>query len=477
MSDVHGQIMNTANERDRYRLVVPRKAGSEILVMEEAGGFSLPDVEIPKWERIAPHITRALKNRWNLEGYCLSTPGYNPLRAESAFSSYQIVEPCRPDDDCPAGTRWVLFAALTTNHFSNSEDYRVIQSAIDELKEYARGIVPGPFAKPGFLFEVMDWAQKEIAPLGLTVTGPFCQLNASPTFSLIRFETDGPALWFKAVGEPNLREFSITRNLSQMFPTFLPRIIATQRDWNAWLTTETPGMHPDEGTGIGVWKAVVQTLADLQIASFGRTFRCIDAGCTDVRICTLVELVDPFLEVMTELMGLQTTNSPAPLSRNELLALGVQLKDALADSKNCEIPNALNHLDFNPGNIIVSEDRCTFLDWAEAAVGPPFLTFRYLVEHLRRLRPHSATWEEELLATYTRNWRPFAAPAEITDAVARAPLLALFACAVAGRVWRDPVQRCQPNTAKSLRSLTRRMKCEVNQWATHRGRRSVPCLN
>src|ERR1700676_2916591 len=153
-----------------------------------------------------------------------------------------------------------------------------MQSAIEEFQKYAT-IVPGLFAKPCFVFEIMDWAQKEIAPLGLTLTGPFRQLNASPTFSLIRFETDGPALWFKAVGEPNLREFSITRNLSQMFPTSLPRLIATQTHWNAWLTTETQGKHPEEGTQIGVWKAVVQALADLQIASFGKTFRCLDAGC------------------------------------------------------------------------------------------------------------------------------------------------------------------------------------------------------
>ena len=279
----------------------------------------------------------------------------------------------------------------------------------------------GPFAKPGFLFEIMDWAQKEIAPLGLTLTGRFRQLNASPTFSLIRFETDGPALWFKAVGEPNLREFSITRNLSQMFPTFLPRLIATQTHWSAWLTTETQGKHPEEGTEIGVWKAVVQTLADLQIASFGKTFRCLDAGCTDVRICTLLQLADPFLEVMTELMGLQTKNPPAPLSRNELLALGVPLKDALGDSQNCEIPNALNHLDFNPGNIIVSEHSPHILGLGRSWC-------RTSLPHIPIPRGASApaspaqrNVEEELLTTYTRNWRSFAAPTEIADAVARAP--------------------------------------------------------
>jgi len=51
--------------------------------------------------------------------------------------------------------------------------------------------------------------QRAIEPYGLRLSGEFRQLNASPTFALLRLETTGQALWFKAVGEPNLREFPI----------------------------------------------------------------------------------------------------------------------------------------------------------------------------------------------------------------------------------------------------------------------------
>jgi len=52
---------------------------------------------------------------------------------------------------------------------------------IEELESYTRGEKLGPFARPGWLRELFTWTQKQVAPLGLRVTGGFRQLNASPT--------------------------------------------------------------------------------------------------------------------------------------------------------------------------------------------------------------------------------------------------------------------------------------------------------
>ncbi len=117
------------------------------------------------------------------------------------------------------------------------------------------------------------------------------------------------------------------------------------------------------------WTRLATTLGELQIASFGQTLHLLDAGCRDARVCTLLELVEPFLEVMADLMERQTKESPPALSRSELVALRMQLQDTLSEAANSEIPNAIGHLDFNPGNILVNPNGCTFLDWAEACAG------------------------------------------------------------------------------------------------------------
>ena len=94
------------------------------------------------------------------------------------------------------------------------------------------------------------------------------------------------------------------------------------------------------------------------------------------------------------------------------------------------IPDTLGHSDFNPGNIIVGPERCTFLDWAEAYVGHPFLTFEYFLAHLRKDYPQLAPLESELRASYSRIWSSVASPEQIAQAYSFSPLVAVYAYAV-----------------------------------------------
>jgi hypothetical protein len=304
------------------------------------------------------------------------------------------------------------------------------------------------------------------APLGLYPTGEFQQFNASPTFSLIRFETNGPALWFKAVGEPNLRESPITVELANLFPSFVPRMIARHKDWNGWLTIETEGTHPDENSDSEAWTRVAKTFGELQIASLGQTQLLLNAGCRDMGARTLLGLIEPFLEVMADLMEQQTKQLPPPLSRSEIATLRMQLQNALSEATDSEIPNAIGHLDFNPGNIVVNHSACTFLDWAEACAGPPFLTFQYLLEHLRRYR-QTNSWQSTVTSAYLDTWRSVISQAQITEALRLSPLLAVFAYAACTDAWRDPEARKRTETARYFRSLTRRMKREAESLIDH----------
>jgi Phosphotransferase enzyme family len=469
--------MKTSVEPEQYRLLILRRKATELLVTAEACRFSLPEVEIPKWERIAPLLSAAVTSLWGFEAYSLFTVSIPPVSAGISRVHHQVMH-ASSNHNTPKdfGWYWVPVASLSDKLFTHPEDYQAMRSAFVQLESYASKSVNGPFGKPNSLQEVFEWAEHEIAPLGLSLNGKSRQLNASPTFSLIRMETNGPALWFKAVGEPNVREYPITLALARLFPAFVPTIIAKRDEWNAWLATEAEGTHPDESSEIQTWIAAAKALADLQLTSVGRTLHLIGAGCRDARPSSLLELVHPFLDVMAGLMEQQTVTSPAPLSRTELRTLAAQLQDALLLCANSGIPNALSHLDFNDGNILVSENRCTFLDWAEACVGHPFITFEYLLEHMRRLRSANNPWEPALASAYVKSWRPLVEHAELSTAISVAPLLAAFTYAAAGGMWRNPDRITSPDLAKHLRSLTRRIKREADRWAGERAYRSLPCL-
>jgi ABC-type bacteriocin/lantibiotic exporter with double-glycine peptidase domain len=89
---------------------------------------------------------------------------------------------------------------------------------LDELSaDYYENTPPGavmyPLKEP---IEEVAYFGSDLLPsiLRMCLTTTFTVVTMfvlSPdSFSLIRFETDGLALWFKAVGEPNQKEFGIT---------------------------------------------------------------------------------------------------------------------------------------------------------------------------------------------------------------------------------------------------------------------------
>jgi aminoglycoside phosphotransferase (APT) family kinase protein len=127
----------------------------------------------------------------------------------------------------------------------------------------------------------------------------------------------------------------------------------------------------------------------------------------------------------------------------------------------------------NPGNIIVGPERCLFIDWAEAHVGHPFLTFEYFLAHLRKDYPQVAPFATEFRACYSHAWGSIASPEQIAEIYLYSPLIAVYAYAARSHVWRDSERRKVPGFQGYLRSLTRRMKREADLLQQRR----VECLN
>jgi Phosphotransferase enzyme family len=455
---------------DLFRILLYRRDAAEILLETTKEGFRLPFLSVPRHRREAEEITAAIRTSWNLETYALF-----PLPASSPhpFVHDYVVESSEADTDGPLGMEWLSIGALSVEVFHTPSDFAALQNCLRILEQYRRNELPGPFGKPGWLHTITEWVDRRAAVARFHLTGPVRQSNASPTFSLLRFETDGPALWFKAVGEPNLHEYPITLELTRTFPSFVPRVIATCEDWHAWLGVEAEGKHPDEKSDLDTWKRIATTLGELQIASFGQTQHLLNAGCRDVRACTLLELVEPFLAAMADLMERQTKGSPPPLSRTELRTLQAQLEEVLSAAAKSEIPTTLGHLDFNSGNIVVNSEGCTFLDWAEACAGTPMITFQYLLEHFRRQRQHAC--ESCIISAYLNAWRPLFSPKNIATALRVSPLLAVFAYAACGDTWRDPAHRNCPEVARHFRSLTRRVKREADRLLGRKTTPGAPC--
>jgi hypothetical protein len=267
------------------------------------------------------------------------------LPTTNAGPKYLAAEHLCTRCDSKMSTRWVPVSALTQESLIESRDY----AAIEEVAKLCNGEIEGAcawtFVRLGWFYELRNWIDSVIEPIGFHLTGEFRQLNASPTFSLVRFETDGPALWFKAVGEPNLREFAITCTLAQLFPDCLPPMLAVRTEWNGWLSEEVQGNLLSEVREQVLWERAAAVLARLQTGSIDRASQILGAGAHDLVSAVLSELIEPFLNSIAQLMGRQSKVPPAVLNHTDLLTLADSLKSAVDALEVVGIPDTLGHLD------------------------------------------------------------------------------------------------------------------------------------
>jgi aminoglycoside phosphotransferase (APT) family kinase protein len=179
------------------------------------------------------------------------------------------------------------------------------------------------------------------------------------------------------------------------------------------------------------------------------------------------------MEVMCELMDQQTKNFPPALRRDQVLVLGEDIKKAAVAWMDLGIPDTLGHLDLNPGNVVVSDGHCVFLDWAEACIGPPFLTFDFLRAHFCQTRFADDSATARIAGRYGNKWNSLLSAVAVNDGLRLASLLAPYAYAVGTDLLRDEEQLRNSNTAGYLRSLVRRMQRESRNLRE----RGISCLS
>lgn len=441
-------------EREIYRVIITRRDASELLIVP-SGTWVLPRVALAPRQRVADQLIAECRARWAVDSYCLFVPEISASDKPPCV----VMESIRQNGDAPAGTRWI-HRDLACGCLR--EEKTTVAEALAEVDSYRTQRKLGPFARPGWLKELFEWVETQIAPLNLRLTGRFEQFNASPTFSLVRIETDGKAVWFKATGGPNRHEFSIACALSRLFPHYVPTVIAVRESWNAWLSMEVTGASLDSLHETSEWKKVAAELAKFQIASIDTLPELTVSGCKDFTSSKLMSQVAPFLDRVSRLMAMQKKCPPPSLTRCEINFLGEQLRKAVALLGETGLPDTIGHLDFNPGNIFVGSKGCVFLDWSEGCIANPVITLEYLREHFLRNHPHGPG-TEEIDEAYRRAGSGFVSRGKLLQAMKASPLVAVFAYSLAlstSGLANDSAARQDG----FLRSLARRMFREAHGW-------------
>jgi hypothetical protein len=447
--------MSVPANMEVWRVVLLRRNACELLVFETDSGPRLPTVEIPAYSRVAFELNARIRTLWGLDVYSLY-----PIRVVDApeTARYHVVEALHFNDAAPETARWISLCDPGNFLFSDRSDFAAVQAWRASLSQRNTNGGLRPFERPGWLFPLRELVQDAARRIPLTLNGNFVQFTAGTSCSLIRFDTDREAVWFKAAGEPNTREFPLTVLLSSSLQDYLPKILAVQPHWNAWIMPAVPGISLSAAEDPSLWRNAARDLARLQIASIEIVRDVLDRKPRDVRTETLLEAVEPFFALMQTLMEQQTKSAPPRLSLSELQTLESNIRDALLALQLEQVPDTVGNLDLNPDNVIALPQSTVFLDWAETSVGHPFFSLAHLLEHRRVYARNQADWDEHMVQVYLSEWMKHCSFPNPNKILCLAVLLAVFAHAVSTDAWRDGGALRDSRLAGYYRSVTRRMK-------------------
>lgn len=452
----------TEHPLETWVLLMIRRAGKEVLVSASGAKYNLPQVQIPAQQRIAANINRSVERKFGLRVISLYEviPRGPALAGDSHYHAVAAVESAQMP---PEGYRWACLHTLKADSFSRDREFAGIEALRLGLKRVARDLAAEPFRKAAWFTEVKNWVGRSLRPYSLRPSGIFEQLNACPTFSLIRFETNREPVWFKAVGKPNVREWAVTLAMAGLCPDSIPRILASRRRWNAWLALQAPGQSLASSGKPQFWEGAAASLARLQVASMNHGDNLLMAGAHDLRISRLLSILEPVFQFIAD----STRRLPLQTSKNLTLLEVSELKDivrlTLQELDGLRLFDTVGHMDLSPANIFGTTNRAVFLDWAEAFVGNPLFSFEYLLQHFRRKFLRDTPLEERFRNAYFKVWRTKIPQKQLNRTLLLSPLAALFgyAATVWGAAQADSAQL--PSRERYLLSLVRKMQDEVPQ--------------
>ena len=358
----------TIPESVEYRVILMEPDSRAVLALDTRDSSTLPRVRIPNKRRPAQQLQIAIRSAWGLPALILDFVESDDNSLPCVIA--ELLTPVATRMLKPIGPSQLSCLKLTEREHS-------------ALLSVLRGESRSPFTRVGWLAEAAAWIE---AATGRKLSEEYEieHLNAGGSFALVRFPMDeGSDVWLKATGEPNTHELSITLLLSKLCGQHVPEIMATRPEWNAWIMSgEDLGIPDAFMDPIGFFHMLedaVQSMAELQMQTVGSDSGLLNAGAFDQHLEVLLshsEAMFVYLEEVTELCA----TSEAPRLERQLLR---DIRDTFIRAgervQRLNIPDTILHGDMSLGNIVVGRDRCRFVDWSEAFVGPCLVTLEHML--------------------------------------------------------------------------------------------------
>ena len=276
---------------------------------------------------------------------------------------------------------------------------------------------------PAWLAAVQGWAEVRLAELRRPVSGPWDQPHVRPWSTALRAETAQGPVWVKAAGPGTAFEPRLVAELARLTPS-VPEPLAVDGERGWMLSPDAGGRlrDLDDDAWVRAWQRLLPAYAELQRAAAPDVERLAGLGLPDTRPDRLPRLLADVLDDSTvtaglsggELARIRALQDPYARWCHELAAGGVS--------------PSVQHDDLHDGNVLVSGDALSVIDWGDTSIAHPFSTLLVTLRSIasRAGRPLDETGLVGLRDAYLEPWTDRHAPGELRRladlAVAVAPL-------------------------------------------------------
>ena len=230
------------------------------------------------------------------------------------------------------------------------------------------------WARRGWFAAARTWIDDQLRYQGLLRVGPVEQVRSWERGCVLRVPTMKGALYFKALPAVFGHEIPLIELLAASHPDAVVSLLAVDRDRHWMLMADMGDLSLDRVANPARWEEALGRFARLQLATAAAPDALIDLGCPDRRIEALPEHIDSFFAAFPDYPGL----SDEDVAR--LRALAPTLKDACAALARYRIPATLEHGDFWPGNVMISDDAYIYFDWSNSSPSHPFFSLTLFLE-------------------------------------------------------------------------------------------------
>jgi hypothetical protein len=403
-------------QTDHYA-IIPQPGEPRALLLADAAGWSLPHLRLDtrRWLTEVGHLRPALLALLGVDATALR---YVYARTDQAREQTAVIyemENHSPAWVPPANGLWVGRAELERLTLSQPEQQAALADWLADLESGARSEQRPPWSRPGWLAAATAWLHEQLAPLDRPPIAAIEQVKSWGISCVLRARTADGDAYLKAVPALFAQEPVVTQALALRYPANIPTPIAIDRE-RSWMLLWDFGHGLRDNTDIAIWDADIaiweeslRQFSQMQRDSAGHVEELFADGCVDRRLEVLAAQIDPLLSDTDGLVGL----APDEIAR--LHALAPHLKASCAKLAGYDVPHALVHGDFHPGNIAFQAGRPIFFDWTDACIAHPFLDMITVLDAAEALG-HVPDARARLREVYLTAWAAYEPPARLAEA-------------------------------------------------------------